>query len=185
MKITKLFVAVLVGLFAAMLALSACSSSDKVALDTDATAGPMKYQISSDWTANQEMGSPAISYVYSNYYEKSGDGDFYVVVAVYDLSKHSESDPPIASENARSPEDQAKETYDAKSYDGIAFTQDELESLTVSGADVKIYKEETTAEDNTFTRYIAYIQSQPSIEAFIECNDQETLEAIVKTISFE
>ena len=180
MKRTKLFAAIVVGMLAALLALAACGSSNNSELDADTAAGPMQYSISSSWTANSEQGSSPLPNVYSNYYQKDGDEEFYVVVAVYNMA---EAEPPTT---AQSPEEQAKGTYEAKSgYEDMTFTQEEVESLSVAGASVKIYKEESTTADDTFTEYVAYIQSQPDIEAFIASNDKDALDAIIQTISFE
>ena len=177
MKKAKLFVAIAVGMLAALLALAACGSSK---LDTETSTGAMKHSVSSEWDISSERGSSPLPNVESNYYLKADDDSFYVVVAVYDMNK---AEPPAT---AMTPDEQAKAESDVrKEATDMTFTQEELGSSTVFGADVKIFKEEGSVGDYTLTEYVAYIcNAELNIEATIRCSDQEVLEDIVDSIEF-
>ncbi|MCR5846268.1 MAG: hypothetical protein K6G78_06880 [bacterium] len=177
MKKTRLFSAVVVGLLAALLTLAACGSNK---LDTESATGAMKHSISSEWATSQELGSSPLPNVESSYYVKADDDSFYVVVAVYDMNK---AEPAAA---AMTPDEQAKAEVDArKEATDMTFTQEELGSSSVSGAEVKTFKEEGTIGDYTLTEYVAYIcNPELNIEATIRASDQEVLEDIVDSIEF-
>ena len=176
MKKTRLFAPIVIGMLAALLALAACGSK----LDTETATGAMKHSVSSEWTPSQEQGSSPLPNVSSNYYQKADDDSFYVVVAVYDMNKAE----PAAK--AMTPDEQAQAEAKARQEaTDITFAQEEIGSSNVSGADVKIFKEEASVDDFTLTEYVAYIcNPELNIEATIRASDQEVLEDIVDSIEF-
>ena len=188
MKKARVITAVVIGMIAALLALSACGSADK--LDVNASAGPMKYMVSSKWISETDANDdlPIIGSHARSYVKKNGDDiSLFVNVSVYDYKERNENNRFIPAKYAKSPEEQKDE--DARITDEMgaynSYTYEEIGTSSIAGASVKIYKEVGTHDKGTSEMYEAFIQFQPYVEASISTGDKATLEAIIATISFE